>query len=273
MIFYFTGTGNTLYLAERISEVCGDKPLPMHRFLESGEMSFALQSGERLGLAFPVHCWGTPPMVDEFISKMEITSLDEYGEPREGMRGIFTFAVMTYGSSEGLAPRQIERNLADRDIQLDYCSAVRMPDNYVIGADTSSDEKVSRILTEADSTIDGICLDIMYRRHADRTRKPLVPIVQAYANKVFKKYGRKTSEFHVDPSCSSCGLCARICPSSCIEMDEDGLPRWTAESCAYCLACVNRCPMRAIQNGQTTSHRSRYHHPILDISDVDSDEY
>ena len=47
----------------------------------------------------------------------------------------------------------------------------------------------------------------------------------------------------------------------CIEMIA-GRPVWTEDQCNMCLACINRCPAKAIQYGKKTEKRGRYVHPI-----------
>jgi NAD-dependent dihydropyrimidine dehydrogenase PreA subunit len=46
-----------------------------------------------------------------------------------------------------------------------------------------------------------------------------------------------------------------------IRMD-DGRPVW-GKDCTQCLACINRCPVHAIQYGKGTAQRGRYYHPDL----------
>jgi ferredoxin len=55
---------------------------------------------------------------------------------------------------------------------------------------------------------------------------------------------RLWSHFKVSAACSSCGLCARCCPTGSIVM-QDGHPRWSA-GCEQCMRCLNLCPSRAI---------------------------
>lgn len=54
-----------------------------------------------------------------------------------------------------------------------------------------------------------------------------------------------SSTFIADDSCSSCGLCAAICPDQTIIMKE-GIPSWT-KSCSSCNRCINACPSASIQ--------------------------
>lgn len=38
----------------------------------------------------------------------------------------------------------------------------------------------------------------------------------------------------------------------------------TGNACRQCLACINRCPVQAIQYGKGTVNRGRYTHPDLE---------
>jgi len=53
------------------------------------------------------------------------------------------------------------------------------------------------------------------------------------------------SMFIADDTCTSCGLCARVCPARAIVM-RDGAPTWTLR-CVDCNRCINVCPAASIQ--------------------------
>ncbi len=63
----------------------------------------------------------------------------------------------------------------------------------------------------------------------------------------FRTFGRRLLArlFVADRSCTSCGLCARTCPTAAIRMT-GGRPSWST-ACSACNRCINLCPERAIQ--------------------------
>ena len=71
---------------------------------------------------------------------------------------------------------------------------------------------------------------------------------------------RRTGYFAVTDACVGCGLCARNCSVSAIEI-RDGRPVWVKEQCVMCLACLHRCPKFAIRRGKKTAGHGQYVHP------------
>lgn len=53
------------------------------------------------------------------------------------------------------------------------------------------------------------------------------------------------SMYIADDTCTSCGLCARVCPARAIVM-QGGAPTWTPR-CVDCNRCINACPAASIQ--------------------------
>ena len=58
------------------------------------------------------------------------------------------------------------------------------------------------------------------------------------------------------------GIGAANCPAQAITL-ENGRPVWTKKKCLKCCACINRCPVKAIQYGKKTASRGRYVNPVL----------
>lgn len=137
--------------------------------------------------------------------------------------------------------------------------SVRMPDSWTPMFDLSDKAKVQRTNLAAEPQIDALIAHIRRRDRGDfmRAKVPL-PAVRVY----YPHYerARRTGYFAVTDACVGCGLCARNCPVSAIEI-RDGRPVWVKEQCVMCLACLHRCPKFAIRRGKKTAGHGQYVHP------------
>jgi flavodoxin len=125
MIFYFTGTGNSLYAANHIAEAQGERLVSIAKLMSRKEDAYHFEMGEKelLGFAFPVFAWGPPKMVLDFIGKLDVA-----GKP-------YVFSLSTCGNTEGSTPKIMRKALAARALTLDSTFSLQMPSNYVVGAD------------------------------------------------------------------------------------------------------------------------------------------
>ena len=133
MIFYFTGTGNSLFFAKKLAEKLGENLLSIPEEMKHGlpEDGYPVMENETLGFVFPVYAWGPPKMVLEFISKLKMTG----SKP-------FVFSLCTCGDEEGRTTDVLKKALLRRGFSLDSAFSVPMPNNYIIGYDVDSPDLV-----------------------------------------------------------------------------------------------------------------------------------
>lgn len=62
MLFYFTGTGNSLYIAKKIEET----PISIPQIMRQNDLEF---SADRIGIVAPIYGHEVPSMVKEFLKK------------------------------------------------------------------------------------------------------------------------------------------------------------------------------------------------------------
>ena len=72
--------------------------------------------------------------------------------------------------------------------------------------------------------------------------------------------------FHVDETCTQCGVCQKICPNQNIIL-EDGSLKFQ-HRCEHCVACINCCPQSAIQWKRATKKRTRYKNPGISVKEI-----
>lgn len=274
MIFYFTGTGNSLYAASRIAEEQGDRVFSIAKLmdLKKDVYHYELENDELLGFVFPVFAWAPPKIVLDFIERLEISSKPESGDRTEidgkvpeGEGKPYVFSLCTCGDEEGRTSQVLGKALAKRGLDLDGAFSLRMPNNYIVGFDVDSKETEAGKLKAAELLLSEIGKSIGRRQRGIALTLPgkFPGLKTALINPMFNRFALSTKSFHVDDTCTRCRICERICPVHTITITGDEKPVW-GKDCTQCLGCINRCPVRAIQMGKGTDRKGRYCHPDLD---------
>lgn len=252
MIFWFSGTGNSLFAARKIAEALGERLISVAAEFDNKDNTFTyrFQEGELLGFVWPVYAWAPPTLVRRFIKKMTIE-----GSP-------FAFSVSTCGSDEGRATTIVEKALEAKGLKLACALTLQMPSNYIIGGDVCGKEEEQRLLAVSEKKLDAFNTLLAERQTGVFELHPgkAPALLTAVVNPLFDAFAKSTGRFYATDACDACGLCERICPVHTIKVT--GKPAWGKE-CTQCLACINRCPRRAIEYGKATEKRGRYVHPCL----------
>lgn len=236
MIFYFSGTGNSKWVAKNIAERINDKVYDISKLNEIPE----IKKEKQIGLVFPIYAWGIPEPMILFVKKLIKSNA-------------FTFGICTCGADAGIALKKLSKIY-----QLDSCYSVIMPSNYIIGEDIEKECIILNKIENAKKEIDKISREIMQKQKIYRVNEGKYPKLKStIVNTGFNKFARTTKPFYVDKEkCNGCGLCAKSCPASTITL-VDGNPIWDTK-CYQCLRCINYCPQKAIQYGKETEKRGRY---------------
>jgi len=255
MIFYFSGTGNSLFAARKTAETQGEQLVSIAGELDRNctVLEYGFSGNDLLGFVFPVYAWGPPEIVLDFISKIKIS-----GKP-------YIFSISTCGDDEGYATRILEKALGKKGLSVDSAFTVIMPNNYIIGFDVDDKEAETDKLQKAMARLDSINSVISERRKGVFEIIPgKFPGIKSYIiNPLFNRFSRSTEGFYATDECTRCRICEKVCPVHTIKVNEK--PVW-GKSCTQCLACIHRCPVSAIQYGVKTVNKGRYVHPDLDSS-------
>jgi ferredoxin len=255
VIYYFTGTGNTLAVARELAAELGDTELiPIPALMDRPEV---VADADAVGIAFPVYFLSLPGLVGDFVQKIRFS-----GRP-------FVFGIATCGELPGGALFRLRELLAANGTALSAGFAIVMPENYIGPVDMMEDPgRVQEKYAGARNRIPAIAAAIRDRKSAmpDGTGSVLLKIggriTHAFATSVYNTPRR----FHVTGTCNRCRTCERICPTRNITVGTDAV-RW-GRSCIQCYACIHWCPNEAIEIGGRTTGKRRYHHPDVTLADM-----
>ena len=245
VIFWFSGTGNSLYAAKRIAEELGDASLhPMAAGVPSEAVG---GEGEKIGFVFPSYFCNLPRIVRSFVEKLTIKN------------GTYLFTIVTMGGLGQGSVGKLESVLKQKNLRLDYGRVIHMPPDYVISYNPADKTKAGKTLDKANKKIHQISLEI-------NAKARIVKKLKFAANNLYKNIESLDAAFFAEDSCTACGQCAKLCPVGNIKID-NGKPKWL-HRCEHCVACISWCPSQAIQYGEKTKTRRRYQNPKISVKDM-----
>lgn len=254
MIVWFSGTGNSRWVAEQLALLLNERLLSAAEALTTRpqDLKIVLQKNEKLGFVFPTYSWGPPPVITDMIHRMEVTGTVDY-----------CYMVTTCGDDVGQEVEIVQKALSRRGITLSSAFSVTMPNNYINmkGFDVDSDVVRNAKLHAAPKRVEQVAINIAEGRHiVDVVTGKWAWLKSRVIRPWFLKNAMSDKRFRVmEDACTGCGTCERHCPMHNISISE-GRVRWNG-NCAMCLNCLHRCPTQAIQYGKATLKKGRYYHP------------
>lgn len=251
MIFYFSGTGNSRQIALKLAKRFEIQALDIAQEMkgQKGLLKYALEEDDLLGLVYPIHAWGPPQIMLDFISRLELSG----GHP-------YVFSLATCASEEGKASWLLSNALKKRKISLNQSTTLIMPNNYMLGRGLEPREVQEKKLTDAEMKLDELMTGMARRKASseDVFHGPLPWLMTLLVNPLFRKFALDSRPFYATEGCIQCGICVSACPIGSISLRE--APVWD-KACTMCFSCINRCPVEVIQYGKRSLNKGRYVHP------------
>lgn len=246
IIFYFSGTGNSLQVATDIAEKLEEcEVVNLAKF--STEM---VVNAKRIGIVFPVYFWGIPNIIGKFLSEIKLA-----GNP-------YIFAVATCGNVAGASLVQIDDLLKVKNQKLYSGFIIKMPENYIIYYDADSKEKQQKRFHDEKEKVSYISQIMISKKEIPFEKSKYVIDTlfgKTLNNAVVRKFPSKDIHFTVNDKCTGCGKCEKVCSVNNLKITNNK-PTWN-HHCEFCLGCIQNCPVNAIDYGNKTQKRKRYINP------------
>lgn len=247
MVVYFTGTGNSRYIAQIIADKTGDQIIDAGGYIKENRKA-ELSSDRPWIFVAPTYAWRLPHVFEDFI-----------------MRGSFTdnstvYFVMTCGVSIGNAGKEIQKLCLKKGFTYMGVFSSVMPENYVAMFDVPDEATAENIIKTAENKLQGVIHLITEGKHFPSTEHGFSDWMKTnFANPMLYRFGIKAGPFYAKDTCVGCGKCVQNCPLNNIAL-VGGRPQW-GKNCTHCMACICKCPAEAIEYGTHSKGKPRYQCP------------
>lgn len=245
MVIYFTGTGNSKFIAERIADALGDNLVNSFNNIKSGTFE-EYNSEKPYVFVCPTYAWRIPRVFEGFIKSSSFKGSNN------------AYFVMTCGGETGNAGHYLKKLCEECSLNFKGIGEVIMPENYTamfaVPKQSEADKIIEKAIPQADKIIEIIKSgnDIPYGTGGITGK-----ILSAVVNPAFYPLCVKSKAFKANDKCISCGKCEALCPLNNIKLT-NGKPAW-ADNCTHCMACINACPEKAIEYGKASIGKPRYY--------------
>lgn len=245
MIIYFTGTGNSRYVAEYIGISTGDDVVSANEYIKNNRNA-EFSSEKPFVFVSPTYGWRIPRVFSDFIINGTFS----------GNRKLYF--IMTCGTDIGNANVYLDKLCSKKNFEYKGVAPVLMPENYVALFKVPDEDESEHIIADAGKTITEISLLIKEGKSLPAVKGNLLSDIQSRViNPLFYSLIVNAKGFSASDKCIGCGKCSRLCPLNNVTM-EGSKPVW-GNHCTHCMACIGACPTEAIEYKKTSNGSRRYY--------------
>ena len=247
MVFYFTATGNSLYVAKQLEK----EPISIAQAIHDQQMTY---QAEKIGIVCPVFGHEVPALVREFLEKATFETP-------------YFYMILTYGNRHGGAAELAQNMLKGIGIHASYINVLLMVDNFLPGFDMNEQKAIDK---KVDEHIKMIQEDIENEKEyispvTEKDRAAHREYLTRMANMPSNAF---SNIYRITEDCIGCAICTKVCPKKCFTMNGQKSV-WHSEGCITCMACIHACPMMAIQmNMPEKNPKARYRNEHISICDI-----
>ena len=189
MVLYFTGTGNSRYLARRIAEGL-DMPLyDLNTCIKAGDTA-PVQTGQDVVLVTPTYAWRIPRVVSQWLGNTELTGAERI------------WFVMDCGSEIGNAAKYNRQLAAQKHLRYMGTAQIIMPENYIAMFHAPQAEEARRIVEQAEPALQKALAQVRAGQEFSPLRDTLYDrFMSGPVNPAFYRFFVKADAFRATDAC------------------------------------------------------------------------
>lgn len=256
-LYYFTGTGNSLFIAKRIASELKDVTLvPINQALVSKDINI---DTDIVGVIYPTYFLEAPKRIREFTSRLKVS------------QSSYLFLFANCGGMLGNALYDIYQIFQEKGITVNASYSVALPDNSIVLP--TKPELIDGMLTDGAKTIQETARLICEKKSTSMPKRSIpdkcLGSVMKVANHVY--YGMDKIQITAG-KCTNCGICTKVC--SCKNISVGASAPIVGDNCAMCFSCIHCCPQQAVRFKRMKSKGNyQYQNPHVSLKEIMDSRY
>ena len=118
MILYFTGTGNSKFVADYLAEKLDDEVVSLNKIIKKAEYP-VLESDKPYIIVAPIYAWRLPAVVEDALKNIQFNGCKS------------AYCIVTMGENSGNADKYIKKIISDKGMSFTGYIGVVMQNNYL----------------------------------------------------------------------------------------------------------------------------------------------
>ncbi|MCL2364927.1 MAG: EFR1 family ferrodoxin [Defluviitaleaceae bacterium] len=244
LTLYFSGTGNTRYVAQSFSQKMA---APCHSIEDAVNFAEAIAAADTVALCYPIYGSRAPFIMRQFVAQ----HLAAFAGKK-----LIIFVTQTLFSGDGA--RAITDLFPANHVQVIYAEHFFMPNNIsnIFFLRKASAASITRRARRADKKLDKVCRNIkegIIKRRGFSALSKLIGKLQGipWQGNSRQVAAAKRSMEHramrkvkIGAGCTHCGICVTCCPMRNFQAAQGTIT--PLDNCTICYRCINRCPQKVI---------------------------
>ena len=229
VMLYFSGTGNSKYIAELFSQNINAESHSIESNVDFGAL---INENEVIGFCYPVYFSRVPRIMREFVGK-HIKQLKN--------KKLLIFCTQQILSGDGA--RAFTDLFPKGYVQVLYAEHFFMPSN--IWPITTNARKIKKYYYNAERKMQVVCRNIINGNTKKRGFNFISRILGLIQAPLALPIERKANNsVKISAQCTNCELCISICPMKNFHLENNKIEH--NHNCTVCYRCVNKCPNKAL---------------------------
>jgi len=233
-IFFFSGTGNTKLIAEKICDAFEEKGEEANCYAIENFYHHNIVDFNRIGIGFPIYAFAMPDIMADFIKALPFA------------KGREAFIFSTAGDPSrvnhvGLT--KAKELLKLKGYKVIYERPFVMGCNFLI---PYSDVFIKQLASINESKIEVMVNDILTDKQRHVKNNLIYYIIMSKLHFLEENFGAKFFGLGLttNDSCILCNKCVRTCPTKNISQENDKIV--FSKDCIFCMRCMYICDRNAI---------------------------